>query len=156
VADWQIAQYGTQNPETWIDGTFYAGLMAAHAATQQPRFADRATAWAQANKWSMGGDQSPDWEGAGQTFLELYQGDPVAAHLAPTQKVVDGVVKAAQPGRKVWWWADALFMAPPVFARLGAATAQDSYFATMSTMWWDVTSALYDSSAGLFFRDASY
>jgi unsaturated rhamnogalacturonyl hydrolase len=66
------------------------------------------------------------------------------------------VITAAQPGRKVWWWADALFMAPPAFARLGAATSQQKYFNTMSTMWWDVTSALYDPSSSLFFSDASY
>jgi rhamnogalacturonyl hydrolase YesR len=130
--------------------------VATYATTKQARFVERATAWAQANQWSIGGDQNPDWQCAGQSFLELYLRDRVAAHLVPTQTVIDGVVAAGQPGRKIWWWADALFMAPPVFARLGAITAQDKYVTAMSTMWWDVTSALYDPSAGLFFRDAGY
>jgi rhamnogalacturonyl hydrolase YesR len=156
VADWQIAQYGAKNPEGWIDGTFYAGLMATWRTTQAQRFLDRARAWANANQWTMGGDQSPDWECAGQSFVELYQLDSVAAHLAPTQQVVDGVVAAAQPGRKVWSWIDALFMAPPGFARVGEVSGQAKYFDTLSTMWWDVVAALFDSSSSLFFRDASY
>jgi unsaturated rhamnogalacturonyl hydrolase len=156
VADWQIAQYGTRNPNGWIDATFYAGLMATFDTTHAPRFLDRANAWAEANHWALGGDQSPDWQCAGQTYVDLYSRNPVAAHLSPTQKVVDGVIAAAQPGRKVWWWCDALFMAPMTFARVGAATGQAKYFDRLSAMWWDVTSALFDSSSSLFFRDASY
>jgi len=70
--------------------------------------------------------------------------------------LIDKMVAAPQPGFKIWWWADALFMAPPVFARLGNATSDAKYFDAMSTMWWDTTDLLFDPSAGLYFRDASY
>jgi rhamnogalacturonyl hydrolase YesR len=156
VADWQVAQYGTKNPDGWIDGTFYAGLMATYATTQQQRFLTRANGWAQANQYAIGGDQSPNFQCAGQTYVELFMIDHVAAHLSPTQKVVDATIAAGQPGRTVWSWIDALFMAPPTFARVGAATAQAKYFDALSIRFWDVYSALFDPVSSLFFRDASY
>jgi unsaturated rhamnogalacturonyl hydrolase len=33
----------------------------------------------------------------------------------------DGLVENPVAGRIEWWWQDALFMAPPVLARLGLA-----------------------------------
>jgi rhamnogalacturonyl hydrolase YesR len=156
VADWQIAQYGSRNPNGWIDATFYAGLLAAYRVTHAQRFVNRANAWAEANHWTLGGDQSPDWQCAGRSYVDLYLQNPIAGHLSPTQTVVDGVIAAGKPGRQVWWWCDALFMAPPTFARLGTATGQAKYFDRLSAMWWDVTSALFDMSSSLYSRDASY
>ena len=60
--------------------------------------------------------------------------------------------------RKVfdWWWCDALFMAPPVLARLYAVSGDREYLDFLDRMWWDTTDFLFDSTEGLYYRDKSY
>jgi rhamnogalacturonyl hydrolase YesR len=157
VADWQIAQLGTTNAKTWIEATFYAGLMAAYRTTQQARYLQRLESWGTANQWMLGPRQTnADDQCAGQAYLEAYAIDKAPAELMPTQTELDAMVAAPMPGHAVWSWCDALFMAPGVFARLGAATMQAKYFDAMSTMWWDTASALQDKQDALFWRDATY
>jgi len=157
VADWQIGALGTSQAKSWIEATFYAGLMATYRTTNQARFLQRAETWGNANQWKLGPTEgNADDQCAGQSYLELFALDKQHSELAPTQTSLDKMVAAPQPGFKIWWWADALFMAPPVFARLGNATSNTKYFNAMSTMWWDTTNHLYDPQSSLFYRDAGF
>jgi rhamnogalacturonyl hydrolase YesR len=157
VADWQITQLGTTNAKTWIESTFYAGLMATYRTTEQAKYLQRVESWGMANNWTLGPRQTnADDQCAGQTYLEAYAMDMQPAQLMPTQTELDAMVAAPMPGHVVWWWCDALFMSPGVFARLGAATSQAKYFDAMSTMWWDTTMALQDKTDLLFWRDAMH
>jgi rhamnogalacturonyl hydrolase YesR len=157
VADWQIAQLGTTTAKTWIESTFYAGLMATYRATEQMKYLQRVETWGTANSWTLGPRQTnADDQCAGQTYLEAYAVDMKPAELTPTQMELDAMLTAPMPGHVVWWWCDALFMAPGVFSRLGAATSQTKYFNAMSTMWWDTTAALQDKQDVLFWRDAMH
>jgi unsaturated rhamnogalacturonyl hydrolase len=56
-------------------------------------------------------------------------------------------------GSGEWWWEDALFMVPPGFARLGAATGNKQYFATMNTLYWSSFNFLLNQQVGLLYRD---
>ncbi|KAG0293710.1 hypothetical protein BGZ96_002430 [Linnemannia gamsii] len=159
VADWQIGALGTSQAKTWIEATFYIGLMATYRTTQQPRFLQHAKSWAKANQWTLGPREgNADDQCAGQTYLELYAIDRQPNEITPTCMQLDKMITVSQPGFgfKIWWWADALFMAPPAFARMGNITSNTKYFDAMSTMWWDTTQNLYDASSSLFFRDANY
>jgi rhamnogalacturonyl hydrolase YesR len=157
VADWQIGQLGSGNARTWVESTFYAGLMAAYRTTGQQRYLSTVTSWGGANQWGLLSPTSnADNECAGQAYLEAYQANMDDQEIAAARTALDAVVAAPQPGRQLWWWCDALFMAPAVFARLGAATSQSKYFDAMNTMWWDTTAFLQDTSSGLFWRDATY
>jgi rhamnogalacturonyl hydrolase YesR len=60
------------------------------------------------------------------------------------------------PKRPLWWWCDALFMAPPVFADMAAATGDQKYLTFMDHEWDTTTALLYDRTQHLYFRDASY
>lgn len=68
----------------------------------------------------------------------------------------DSLIAAPKPGREDWWWCDALFMAPPVLARLAAVTGDNRYLEFLNTMFWDTHDFLYDKEEHLFFRDQSY
>ena len=50
----------------------------------------------------------------------------------------------------------ALFMAPPVLAKLSRATGDRKYLDFMDHEWWITSSLLYSPSNHLFFRDKSY
>jgi rhamnogalacturonyl hydrolase YesR len=68
----------------------------------------------------------------------------------------DSLIADPRPGREEWWWCDALFMSPPVLARLAAATGDDRYLGFLNTMFWDTYDFLYDKEEHLFYRDKSY
>src|SRR5262252_6143674 len=157
ASNWQIAHLPGDEPNDWVHAVVWAGLMASFQTAGDGGYADRATSWAAANGWMLGpGARDADNQCAGQTYLELYQLDPQPERIGATQQRLDAMVADPHLGRVDWWWCDALFMAPPVFARLGAVTGSPAYFDTMSTMWWDTTDFLFDPSESLFSRDSSY
>jgi rhamnogalacturonyl hydrolase YesR len=157
AADWQIGQLGASTAKTWIEATFYAGLMATYRVTQEQKYLTTVTSWGTANKWTLGPRMTnADDQCAGQAYLDVYGTNETMAELTPTKTELDAMVAAPMAGRVVWWWADSLFMAPGVFARLGAATSQTKYFDAMSTMFWDTTAFLQDTQSGLFWRDMTF
>jgi rhamnogalacturonyl hydrolase YesR len=60
------------------------------------------------------------------------------------------------PAKPVWWWCDALFMAPPVWAKLSHVTGDDRYRDYANHEWQITSDLLWDPEEHLFFRDASY
>ena len=55
-----------------------------------------------------------------------------------------------------WSWCDSLFMAPPTWLRLYAATDDERYLDFALTNFWRTTDYLYDKDEHLFFRDSTY
>jgi len=160
VCDWQLAnpvEINQKNNNLWARAAFYTGIMAAYSTTHRKKYFQRAVSWAEGREWKLGDrprhadDQSP-----GQTYLELYllKKDPVM--IAHTKSTLDAMLADPKPGREDWWWCDALFMAPPVLARLNAATGDKKYIDYLNTMWWDTTDFLFDQEAKLYYRDKNY
>ncbi len=58
--------------------------------------------------------------------------------IEDVKSTFDSLIADLKPGREDWWWwCDALFMAPPVLARLAAATGDECYLEFLNTMFWD-------------------
>jgi rhamnogalacturonyl hydrolase YesR len=55
-----------------------------------------------------------------------------------------------------WSWCDALFMAPPAFARLYEYTGDRHYLEFLNNRWWHTTDYLYDKEEHLYYRDSNY
>src|ERR1019366_4592795 len=53
-------------------------------------------------------------------------------------------------------WCDALFMGPPAWMRLYAATSDKKYLDFMDGEWWNTSGYLYDKAERLYFRDSTY
>jgi rhamnogalacturonyl hydrolase YesR len=60
------------------------------------------------------------------------------------------------PEKPLWWWCDALFMAPPVLAKLARATGDRKYLDFMDHDWWITSNLLYSPDDHLFYRDKSF
>jgi hypothetical protein len=60
------------------------------------------------------------------------------------------------PEHLVWWWSDALFMAPPVLARMSAQTGDKTYLDAMDKQWWRTFARLYSPDDSLYFRDERF
>jgi unsaturated rhamnogalacturonyl hydrolase len=63
---------------------------------------------------------------------------------------------SADPKHPLWWWCDALFMAPPVYADMAAATGDNKYLTFMDHEWDVATALLYNHEKHLYFRDATF
>jgi rhamnogalacturonyl hydrolase YesR/lysophospholipase L1-like esterase len=163
VADWQLARSEPYFDRIWTWSVLYSGFIAASDATGDPKYRDAMTAmskkfgWAERSKLSNADDQS-----IGQTYLELYlyDGKKDPAMIEPTRANLDAVIDlpTLRPGdpRIPWWWCDALFMAPPVWARMFAATGDHKYIDYLNAQWQRSYDTLWDKEEHLYARDATY
>jgi len=147
----------------WTESVFYMGVMATYTATRDATYLAAASTWATRNEWTLlAGTTKPptrsaDNQSAGQVYTEIYLLDPVVANeIKNSQASIDAMIADPNPGHVDWWWCDALFMAPPLIARLGAATGQPKYASFLDTMWSNASSALFDPGHGLFWRDSTF
>lgn len=110
--------------------------------------------------WSPRNMLDADNIAIGEVYLELYARSGQAGEIAPLRDRLDYTLPyiAAEPapGKLVWWWCDALFMAPPVYARMSALTGDPRYIQAMDTQWWRLYDRLWSQEHGLFFRDERF
>jgi unsaturated rhamnogalacturonyl hydrolase len=80
--------------------------------------------------------------------------------IEPMQTNLDSVIGlptlSVNDSRIPWWWCDALFMAPPAWARMYAATGDKKYIDYLDTQWQKTSDLLYDKQEHLYARDATY
>lgn len=160
VCDWQLQNrvaLNERNENDWARAAFYTGVMATYRTTQAKKYLDAAIAWSEACDWKLAKRlRHADDHARGQTFLEIYEIMKEPTMIADVKSTFDSLIVDPKPGREDWWWCDALFMAPPVLARLAAATGDNRYLKFLNTMFWDTHDFLYDKEEHLFFRDQSY
>ena len=160
VFEWQIANpvgINERNENLWARAALYAGVMEAHRATGDPRYLEQATRWAAGRDWKLGErPRHADDQALGQTYLEIYFLKKDPAMIAHTRETLDAMIASPKPGRVDWWWCDALFMSPPVLARLHKVTGDRKYLDFLHAMWWDTTDFLFDPAEGLYYRDANF
>lgn len=141
----------------WIRGTFFTGVLAAYHATLDDDYLQAASKWAEENRWLPGPRaRHADDHCVGQVYTELFLLMKNHQMIMPIQETFDKIIDDSSRGREDWWWCDALFMAPPVLARLSEATQENRYIDRMNMMWWDAVEFLYDQEDQLFFRDERF
>lgn len=161
----KVAKYetGRQAPieeqgGSWRLCTFYAGTLSAYEATAESYYRSLAHRWGEAHEWTFPEERRrhADVQCMGQVFLELYLEDGMPKMLANVKETFDDIRRDPRPGHEMWSWADALFMAPPVWTRLGAAASSRAYFDFMSKRFWEASGPLFDSEHGLYYRDERF
>jgi rhamnogalacturonyl hydrolase YesR len=163
VADWELARSQPYFDRTWTWSVLYTGFLAASQSTGDPKYRDAMRSMAQSFDWSLRARlPNADDQSIAQTYLELYLLDDPKdpARIAPTRADLDALLplntlKPDDP-RIPWWWCDALFMAPPVWARMYVATNDHAYIDYLDKQWQHTTDLLYDPDQHLYARDASY
>jgi unsaturated rhamnogalacturonyl hydrolase len=158
VADWELDRAQPRFNQDWTYAALYTGFMAVPRAAEGDKYQKAMTAMGEKFNWQLGPRfGNADDQAIGQTYLELYLKSNDPKILEPTKRQIDDLMKTPDPTDKpLWWWADALFMAPPVLARLYAATGDVHYLDFMDREWWITSTNLYDPQQHLFSRDASY
>ncbi|HEX7338515.1 MAG TPA: glycoside hydrolase family 88 protein [Rhodanobacteraceae bacterium] len=158
VAAWQYARVKNHVSLDWTFAPLYLGFIDASKLLHDPRYAacvqhvGEATDWGLAKRLTMADDQA-----VGQAWLMLYQAHHDPAMLKALRQRFDTRLAHPWHGKRLlWWWSDALFMEPPVWAGLAKATHDPAYLDHMNQQWWLTSKALYDPHAHLFSRDARY
>ena len=172
VAEYQITKYEGHPPTNWITGTFYTGMLAAHAATGNEDYLRKATEWAEAAKWKVPAPHlNADQICTAQTYLDIHAIKGDAAMIADTKAALETMfnreviprdelghvmwTEKERPftGRNLWWWCDSLYMAPPVLAAMSSATGDPKYRELLHKLYWDSIDFLFDPEEKLVFRD---
>jgi rhamnogalacturonyl hydrolase YesR len=162
VADWQLERSQPYFDRIWTWSVLYSGFMAASDSLGDPKYRDAMMAMAQKFDWKLRSHlPNADDQSVGQTYLELYLLKKDPAMIKPTQEELEDILAApretAIPGKEIaWWWCDALFMAPPVWSRLYAATGDRKYIDYLDEEWAKTSDRLYDTKEHLYFRDSTY
>jgi rhamnogalacturonyl hydrolase YesR len=158
VADWQLARVKDEASQDWTFATLYLGLLETSITLQDPRYMDHVKSVAEHYHWTLGPRKThADDQAIGQSYLWLYSRNPDPQHLAPLRQQFDEVMQVPDdPQKPVWWWCDALFMAPPVWTHMASVSHEEKYLAYMDREWHITAKLLWDPEEHLFFRDNSY
>ena len=163
VADWELKQAQPYFGQNWTWSTLYAGFMAASDALHDARYRKAMVQMGEEFHWQLRSKvPNADDQSLGQTYTELYLRNRKPVEIAATRKALDGLLKGAKahiPANQAqipWWWCDSLFMAPPVWSRMYAATHETKYLTYLNEQWWQTSKTLYDPQLHLFYRDITY
>ncbi|MFV9551411.1 glycoside hydrolase family 88/105 protein [Algibacter sp. PT7-4] len=157
-------------PTDWTAGAYYVGVARAHKTTKDMMYMAALKNQAYWNNW--------------QTYKRLHHADDVAisysyiyidrnenrknfVDLEPTKKFLDahlydddnwkaGTDKTKYGRTILWWWCDALFMAPPVLNFYAKHTNQPKYLDDMHKFYMQTYNQLYDEEEQLFARDMRF
>ncbi|GAK98043.1 rhamnogalacturonides degradation protein RhiN [Nonlabens tegetincola] len=169
--EWQEAHpIFAVHPTDWTNGAYYTGVARAHKTTGDMMYMAALKNQAVANDW--------------QPFERLYHADDIAisysylyvamnekrrdfADLEPTKNFLDthlyednnwkaGTNKSKEDKTILWWWCDALFMAPPVINLYVKHAKQPEYLDVMHKYYMETYNRLYDQEEQLFARDMRF
>jgi rhamnogalacturonyl hydrolase YesR len=158
VADWQLKESEGRYNIQWTFAALYDGLLATSKATGDPRYHDRVLEIAREHHWNLGPrpDHADDHH-VGLSYLAFYSEKKDPEMLAPTREGMDKLLaRPDDPNKNLWWWCDALYMAPSVLAQLSIDTGDQKYLDYMNREWWLTSATLYDPAERLYYRDDRY
>ena len=154
-------------PTDWTNGAYYVGVAKAHEATKNPIFLAALKTQGYRNEWkplyrTYHADDvaiSYSYLYANDTRKNLVDLGPTKAfldtHLYEPNKWKDGTDKNKEK-KILWWWCDALFMAPPVITVYAKQTGEQKYLDTMHKYYMETYNLLFDKEEKLFARDTRY
>ncbi|MFY0626716.1 MAG: glycoside hydrolase family 88 protein [Reichenbachiella sp.] len=174
VADWQIEHFrdtfsGRDKPHhirDWTNGALYVGMLKWAQMAPDERYYQWLKQQGEDGEWTLHFRKyMADDHTVGQLYLELYRkfGDPKM--MNPTRKHLNWMMKnpSTQPITlddykhiERWTWCDALFMAPPVWAKMSKITGDEKYSDWMMSEYDATVQHLFDKDESLFYRDNSY
>lgn len=156
----------TQMSSNWVAATFYVGASRLARVSDDTRTLRFLSAVADHYNYSVRGARSgktmlnADDIAIGDLYEELYARRGQEGVLMPLRQRLDWQVpylaRAEDTPALVWWWADALYMAPPVFARMTAITGDPKYLTAADKEWRRTAARLWVEDEKLFLRDERF
>lgn len=153
-------------PTDWTNGVYYKGVCEAFQATNDQRYLAALKAMGHKNEWKpLYRVHHADDISIAYSYLFTSTTRRNLVDLEPTKDWLDKHlmkanewngkgVESSQP--TLWWWCDALFMAPPVIAYYVELTGEDEYLEPMHRYYKETYDLLFDQEEKLFARDLRY
>lgn len=160
----EIIRFGKKQwpSNMWTRAVYFEGLMSLYSVKPDTTYLNYATRWGEFHKWNLRTGiktRNADNQCCGQTYIDLYL-------LDKSKKDRISNVKASFDSMKLtskiddWTWIDAIQMAMPVFARLGAIYNDPTYWNRMYEMYnYSKTKqggGLYNTQDKLWWRDKDF
>ncbi|MGC3979394.1 MAG: glycoside hydrolase family 88 protein [Paludibacteraceae bacterium] len=161
VNNYWISQNENPGNNQWARAAYFVGNMDFYKIYPKDTYLQYAERWCGNNNWSLNGGnttRNADNQTCGQVYVDLYHLD--ASHpqskIASISQNIYSMVNSTKSDD--WWWIDALFMAMPVFTRLGVLNNDSVYFNRMYDLYKDnkIRRGLFNAQTGLWYRDESY
>ncbi|WP_395651617.1 glycoside hydrolase family 88 protein [Brevundimonas sp.] len=156
----------SQMSSNWVAATFYVGAARLARVSDDPETLRFLTAVAEHYNYSVRGARSgptmlnADDIAIGDLYEELYSRRGQEGALMPLRQRLDWQVphlnRSTETPALVWWWADALYMAPPVLARMSAITGDPKYLIAADKEWRRTAERLWVPEERLFLRDERF
>ena len=166
------------NPKFWIQAAFYVGLTRWVEASDDASLLAFVEHMAEEQDYELLLDRPyhADDHAISQTYLWLAERTGKRKAYEPTRELFDmilanpptvglemveqaqraGIPESEGNCQLRWCWADALFMAPRTWLKLGNLTGDSRYFEYADSEFWATTEYLFSDHYGLFFRDSRY
>ena len=160
VANWQLSRMPEKPQYDWTWAALYTGFMAVPNQVAGDKYKNAVMKIGEELNWQPGPRvMHADDQAVGQSYLELYMIHKDPKMMEPMRARLDAEMatpESAYAKSPLWWWCDALFMAPPVYADMAAITGDRKYLTFMNRQWDITTKLLYDHNVHLYSRDATY
>ncbi|WP_343685013.1 glycoside hydrolase family 88 protein [Asticcacaulis sp.] len=150
----------------WVAATFYVGAGRLARISDNPDTLRFLTATAEHYNYAFRGARAErlmlnaDELAIGDLYQELYARRGQPGVIMPLQQRLDFMVphlnRPQETEALIWWWSDALFMAPPVLARQSALTGDPKYLKAMDREWRRTAARLWVEQDRLFLRDERF
>jgi rhamnogalacturonyl hydrolase YesR len=169
--EWQEAHpIFASAPTDWTEGAYYTGVSRAHMATNDQIYMAALknqgywNNWQTYNRMHHADDVAISYS---YLYIDMKDGRRNIVDLEPTKKFLDahlydddewkaGTDKSDMGKTILWWWCDALFMAPPVLNLYAKHTNQPKYLDEMHRFYMETYNQLYDKEERLFARDMRF
>lgn len=151
MADAQLAPLAGKPPVVdWVGAVMWAGYADFSHVAGQAAARQAVEQVGQGVRWTpIYSKKTPHYADdlcIGQAFLDLYADQRDPEIIAPIRTCLDAAADyiltkepdddpASKANQLPWWWCDALFMAPPVHARLTEITHDPRYIESMDKEW---------------------
>ncbi|WP_082551911.1 glycoside hydrolase family 105 protein [Massilia sp. Root351] len=150
----------------WVAATFYVGAARLARVSGNKDTLRFLTATAEHYNYALRGARADrlllnaDELAIGDLYQELYARRGQQGVIMPLRQRLDFMLphlnRAQETGALIWWWCDALFMAPPVLARHSALTGDPQYLRAMDREWRRTAARLWVEQDRLFLRDERF
>ena len=142
----------------WARAAYYTGNQRAARVLTDRAYVNWALAWGTSNQWLIGpgGSNDADSYCCGQTYIDLYRLTSQSTYITDITNRVNAWVASSATNQL--YWIDAFFMAGPTFASMGNLTGNTNYYEKLWQMYSYMKGGigLFDTSASLWYRDATY
>ncbi len=153
---------GVRPANIWTRSVYMEGLLALNEVSPKPEYIEYAIDWGLSFQWGFRGGphtRNADNQCCAQVYIDLYRLHGNAQVLGNTERMINNVVNSTK--RDDWKWIDALQMAMPVYAKMGAFKKDIRYFRTMKELYNYTRNdagavGLFNPVEGLWWRDADF